>query len=294
MKHSTQPGDLAPLEKALGHTFAHPELLVQALTHRSHAHEAALKTTGKPDQEKRFDNQRLEFLGDAVLGLVVAELLFERHPGWQEGELTRMRAQFVNREALAQVAKAISLGDYLYLSHERGRAHGRENVYILANAMEAVLAAMYLDASTPGVSTPSGESLAGGSLDPVRRFVQTHVLGKKADKLAKELSSGGALRDFKSALQLHLQAHHIGMPIYRLLSQSGPDHRKQFEVGVLIRTPDGEEGTTLADGRGESRKKAEQNAARKALEFLTRQPMHEVPPVPAELAGRPESVGIAG
>ena len=112
---SSQSEDLSRLELALGYSFRRPELLAQALTHRTFTHEA-----GTTDLDERGDNQRLEFLGDAVLGLVVAELLFQRHPGWQEGELSRMRVQFVNRVHLGKVARAIKLGQHLRLSGERG------------------------------------------------------------------------------------------------------------------------------------------------------------------------------
>jgi ribonuclease-3 len=249
-----QSADLSQLGAALGYEFTRPELLAQALTHRTHTYELAMVTTGKPDVGRRNDNQRLEFLGDAVLGLVVAELLFKSHPDWQEGELSRMRVQFVNREYLAKVAGKIELGKRLRLSPERERAGGRKNEYILANAMEAVLGAMYLDAS--------------GSLAPVRRFAKKHILGQKAEELAEQLRSGGAMGDYKSALQFHLQGAHLGMPVYRLLDVSGPDHRKRFEADVRVRSNDGEVGESLAVGQGASRKKAEQEAARQALARL--------------------------
>jgi ribonuclease-3 len=242
--------ELARLELALGYSFRRPELLVQALTHRTYTHEA-----GNPELAERGDNQRLEFLGDAVLGLVVGEFLYKRHPGWQEGELSRLRVQFVNRVHLGKVARAIKLGQHLRLSLERERSGGRGNEYILANAMEAVIAAMYLD--------------AGGELEPVRRFVEAQVLGGRVDALADELQSGGALGDFKSALQLHLQATGAGMPVYRLLKETGPDHLKHFEADVRVRSREGPIGEALAVGGGPSRKKAEQEAARRALAILT-------------------------
>jgi len=242
--------DFARLELALGYSFRRPELLAQALTHRTYTQEVGNRETGE-----REDNQRLEFLGDAVLGLVVAELLYRRHPGWQEGELSRLRVQFVNRVHLARVAKAIKLGQHLRLGNERERGGGRGNEYILANAMEAAIAAMYLD--------------AGGDLGPVRRFIEAQVLGNRLDAVADELRAGGALGDWKSALQLHLQATGAGMPVYRLLSASGPDHLKRFEADVRVRTRAGEVGEALAVGGGASRKKAEQEAARRALAMLT-------------------------
>jgi ribonuclease III len=246
---SAQSESLSRLELALGYSFQRMELLAHALTHRTFTHEA-----GSAELEERGDNQRLEFLGDAVLGLVVAELLYKRHPGWQEGELSRMRVQFVNRVHLGKVARAIKLGQHLRLSGERERSGGRNNEYILANAMEAVIAAMYLDAA--------------GELGPVRRFVESQVLGNRLDVLAGELEAGGAMGDFKRALQLHLQATGQGMPVYRLLNAKGPDHLKQFEADVRVRSRGGEVGEALAVGSGASRKKAEQEAARQAMTLL--------------------------
>jgi ribonuclease-3 len=258
-----QTADLSRLESALGHVFARPELLVHALTHRSQAYELAMET-GKPDeggqQGERADNERLEFLGDAVLGVVVAEALFQSHPEWQEGELTRMRAQLVSRRHMAEVAQAIGLGEYLLLGKGEERSGGRKKVAILANAMEAVLAAMYLDAGLKGS--------ANGALEPVRRFARRHILGSAADDLARELLSGAALGDHKSALQEHLQATHAGIPVYRVESESGPDHRKRFQVQVRLKNADGQVGLSLASGTGSTKKKAEQEAARRALALL--------------------------
>jgi ribonuclease-3 len=253
---------LARLELALGYTFARPELLVQALTHRTFS-QANQRATAEamPDLGQRADNQRLEFLGDAVLGLVVAELLFQSHPEWQEGELSQMRVQFVNRSHLGKVAQAIKLGAHLRLGSERDRSGGRNNEYILANAMEGVIAAMYLD--------------AGGELAPVRHFVQSQILGSTADKLADELVAGGALGNYKSALQLHLQASGLGMPVYSLLSATGPDHQKHFESDVRVKASDGQIGPELATGGGVSRKKSEQEAARHALALLLDKPQRE-------------------
>lgn len=265
----TQSEDLATLETALGHRFARPELLVHALTHRSQAYELAMETTGKADEGERADNERLEFLGDAVLGVAVAEALFLSHPGWQEGELTRMRAQLVSRHHMAEVAVAIGLGQHLRLGRGEERSGGRRKAAILANAMEAVIAAMYLDARL--------EQGAGGGLAVVRRFADEHILGPAADELARELLSGAALGDHKSALQEHLQATHTGVPVYLVESESGPDHRKRFQVEVRLRSMDGEVGDALASGIGSTKKKAEQEAARRALALLAGQATCEEP-----------------
>jgi ribonuclease-3 len=273
---SAQSADLALLEQALGHAFARPELLLHALTHRSQAYELAMETTGKPDEGERGDNERLEFLGDAVLGVVVAEALFQGHPEWQEGELTRMRAQLVSRRHMAEVALAIGLGEHLLLGKGEERSGGRKKTAILANAMEAVLAAMYLDAGL--------NAKTGGALEPVRRFARKHILGSAADDLARELISGAALGDHKSALQEHLQATRAGVPVYRVESESGPDHRKRFQVEVRLRTADGQIGVSLANGSGSTKKKAEQEAARRALALLASQAAAAEPvPEPAEV-----------
>ena len=250
------------LEQALGHRFARPELLVRALTHRSQAYEAAMEGNGNPEDAARADNERLEFLGDAVLGLVVAEALYQGHPDWQEGELTRIRAQLVSRRHMAEVAQTIGLGEHLRLGKGEERSGGRRKTAILANAMEAVIAAMYLDAAPEGGPE--------GALAPVRRFAQRHILGMAEDRLAQELLSGAALGDHKSALQEHLQATHAGVAVYVVESESGPDHRKRFQVEVRLKGTDGRMGDALASGTGTTKKKAEQEAARRALALLPR------------------------
>lgn len=257
----TQSEDLASLELALGHRFANPELLIHALTHRSQAYELAMETTGKPDDGERADNERLEFLGDAVLGVVVAEALFRSHPDWQEGELTRMRSQLVSRKHMAEVASSIGLGQHLRLGRGEERSGGRRKAALLANAMEAVIAAIYLDAGRKKDS-------ASGGLAAVQRFADRHILGSAADELARELISGAALGDHKSALQELLQATHTGVPVYVVENESGPDHHKRFQVEVRLRSPDGELGDPLASGTGSTKKKAEQEAARRAMAVL--------------------------
>jgi len=237
------------LEVALGHTFAKRDLLKRALTHRSLANEMAAESSSTVQVS---DNERLEFLGDAVLGLAVAEALFSMHPGWQEGELTRVRAQLVSRQQMAEVAKAIGLGDYLLLSKGEERSGLRKKTTVLSNSMEAVLGALFVD----------------GGLDLVRAFVRKWVLGETEEQLARELQSGAALGNFKSALQEHLQALKMGSPVYRVKSESGPDHRKRFVVEVRLKPTEGEAGKALACGVGGTKKNAEQDAARLALERL--------------------------
>jgi ribonuclease-3 len=170
---------LAELEAALGHGFARRELLVRALTHRSLANEQAAAHSPADAMEDR-DNERLEFLGDAVLGLVVAEAMFEAHPEWHEGELTRVRARLVSRKHMAEVAVAIGLGSHLRLSRGEERGGLRNKATVLSNSMEAVLGAMFLD----------------GGLEPVRAFARRNVMGEAAAQLAEELASGEALGNY--------------------------------------------------------------------------------------------------
>lgn len=242
---------LSELETVLGHRFVHPELLVRALTHRSRANELAQENGGE-DTAGAGDNERLEFLGDAVLNLVVAEALFAAHPEWQEGELTRIRAQLVSRQHMADIGAAVSLGKHLRLSRGEDRSGLRNKSTVLSNTMEAVMGALFLDAG----------------LDPVRAFVRTRVMGEAAEHLAEELRSGAALGNYKSALQERLQAAHAGTPVYQVKSESGPDHRKRFLVEVRLRTDTSESGKPLARGRGSTKKHAEQDAARRALDRL--------------------------
>ena len=259
--------DLKELETALGHHFTVPELLVRALTHRSLANEQAAANGQATSSEKTRlietaigtfsfnnlgDNERLEFLGDAVLGLVVAESLYSGHPEWHEGELTRVRAQLVSRQHMALVAEEIGLGRHLRLSRGEDKSGLRRKSTVLSNTMEAVIGALFLD----------------GGLEPVRAFARMRVLGQAADQLAQELQSGAALGNYKSALQEHLQAERSGTPVYRLKSESGPGHRKRFVVEVRLKAEAGEPGKPLARGAGTTKKRAEQDAARRALDRL--------------------------
>jgi ribonuclease-3 len=250
---------LAELEAALGHVFRAPGLLVRALTHRSLAREQAVLENAKEGGWEVVslgagDNERLEFLGDAVLGLVVAESLFGLHPDWHEGELTRVRSRLVSRQHMAQVAEDIGLGRHLRLSKGEDKGGLRNKSTVLSNTMEAVIGAMFLD----------------GGLEPVRAFAGRNILGEAAEQLAEELRSGAALGNYKSALQERLQAEHAGTPVYRVKSESGPDHRKRFLVEVRLKMEAGEPGKPLARGTGSTKKLAEQDAARRALEKLDR------------------------
>lgn len=232
------------LELALGHSFRHPDLLSQALTHRSLAYEHTSAERG-PEQH-RLDNERLEFLGDAVVGLIAAESLYQRFPSLPEGALTRLRGVLVSRRHLAEVARTLGIGDHLLLGRGEERSGGRNKTALLANAMEAVIGAVYLDAG----------------MDAARQLIEKCVIEPQAAMLSQQLQAGEGIGDYKSALQERLQAHKQGQPEYRTTAEIGPDHRKQFFVEVRAG------GEFLAEGSGPTRKLAEQEAARCAMERL--------------------------
>ncbi len=236
---------LTRLQRQLGYTFRKLELLDLALTHSSVAYE---------EQEERHpqdDNEQLEFLGDAVLGLVVTEHLYRTYPEFSEGPLTRLRAQFVSRQHLGRVAQNLGLGEYLRLGNGEEKSGGRKKTAILANALEAVIAAVYMD----------------GGLDASARLVRTWLLDEKLETLVAAARSGMGVGDHKSTLQEYFQAQGLGQPSYQVTSEAGPDHRKSFVVAVKRIGPDGEE-QILASAGGARKKQAEQEAARTALEHL--------------------------
>jgi ribonuclease-3 len=233
------------------HRFRKPELLTLALTHRSLAYESNPDISPPPTA----DNEQLEFVGDAVLGLAVADSLFRLFPHAREGELTRLRASLVSRRHLGCVAERIGLGSMLRLGRGEEQSGGRKKPALLANALEAVIAALYLD----------------GGLDAARPFIERHIIEPSVPQLHGALSSGdtfsGAIGDHKSALQEYLQAAGAGQPQYVLTAQSGPDHQKLFRDEVRI--PDGNGGTrALAESEGSTKKQAQQQAARIAFESL--------------------------
>lgn len=225
--------DQNELQKILGVPFQRPELLTQALTHSSYANE-------NPGIAP-VSNERLEFLGDAILGLIVAENLFRDFPSMSEGEMTRLRSILVKQETLARVAESIKLGSYLYLGKGEETSGGKDKPANLARALEAVIAAVYLDQG-PIVT----EQLVLEILDT---------------ELLKTLYQG-AIIDYKSQLQELLQAKTQQTPAYHLIETQGPDHDKKFTVEVRLGN------NVLATGIGRSKKKAETEAARIALEKL--------------------------
>lgn len=250
-KKTSRPLASQVVSTLFDHRFEQPDLLTWALTHRSLAYETNPETSPDP----RSDNEQLEFLGDAVLGLAVAESLFRRFPGSREGELTRLRASLVSRRHLGEVATRISLGDHLRLGRGEEQSGGRQKPALLANAIEAVIAALYLD----------------GGLDAARTFIEKHIIEPALPELNLALKAGdtfsGAIGDHKSALQEYLQASGAGQPQYVLTAQSGPDHQKRFRVEVRIEDSEGV-SVALAESEGTTKKQAQQEAARIAIERL--------------------------
>ena len=225
--------DLAGLEARLKHRFSNRELLFQALTHRSYAVERHDST----------DNERLEFLGDAVLDLLVGELLFLRFPDAPEGDLTKMRASLVNEGSLAARAREIGLDGFIRLGRGEEKTQGRSKPSILANVFEAVLGAIYLD----------------GGLEAARSFLEALFSPLLEGDFSREFDM-----DYKTRLQEFTQARFREAPRYVVEETSGPAHHRLFHVAVHLR------GKALARGSGRSKKEAERSAAREALEILAR------------------------
>ena len=222
---------LKDLEKAIGYRFQNITLLNNALTHSSYANEYW--------HDSLKSNERIEFLGDSVLGMVVAEYLYKNFPDRPEGELTRMRADMVCEHTLATVANRIGLGEHLLLGHGEEQGGGRSRESILADAMESVIAACFLDGGLEA------------ALKIVRQFILVEVPVKKLHNA-----------DYKTALQELVQQKKNQVLSYALVGQSGPDHDKKFDVEVSLN------GQVVGKGSGSSKKRAEQMAAKGAIENL--------------------------
>lgn len=223
------------LEKALGYSFKKIALLQRALTHKSYANEKKL-----PGDE---DNERLEFLGDAVLELAVSELLMQRYPDFSEGDLSKMRAAVVNEKQLAELAKRFRLGEHLYLGRGEEQTSGREKSSLLADAYEAILGGIYLDRG----------------FDKAVRVVRRHYT-----ELLDRTPPHEFYQDYKTELQEKCQGLYRTAPRYRLVGERGPDHDKIFDVELFVRNE------VMGRGIGRNKKEAEQEAARQALEKLER------------------------
>lgn len=224
---------LEDLAKKIGVKFNDPDLLQQAVTHRSYLNE---------HREYKLDhNERLEFLGDAVLELVVTEYLYNNYPGTPEGEMTNWRAALVNGEMLSQISREIGVEEFLLMSRGEAKDTGRARQYLLANAFEAITGAIYLDQGAEGYAA-------------CREFILERVITKLPTIIEKKL-----YLDSKSRFQEEAQERVGITPSYRVLEESGPDHGKKFVVGAFL----GEE--MAGKGEGLSKQEAQRNAAEKAL-----------------------------
>jgi len=230
--------ELEPLERIIGYRFRDRGLLEHALTHRSRVHEDASGGV--------FDNESMEFLGDSVLGFVIAAMLFREFPQHNEGQKSKLKASLVSAASLARLAEQIDLGAFLILGRGEEKTGGRRKHAIIADCYEALIAAIYLD----------------GGIEPAQRFIEQQFAALVAE--ARKTGAAAAFTDdWKSALQEYLQARGLGLPAYRLAGELGPDHRKSFLVEVVV------DGEAIASAQGRSKKEAAQSAARAALEKLS-------------------------
>ncbi|HUM05454.1 MAG TPA: ribonuclease III [Terriglobales bacterium] len=247
-----KPRDISTLEESLGYTFQRQDLIEQALTHSSQARELeAMGGTGP--LMRRGDNEQLEFLGDAVLGLVTSEALFHRFPEFQEGHLSKLRAHLVGQRHLLRAAEQLQIGHYLRLGRGEEKSGGRSKATLLVDALEAIVAAVYLD----------------GGWAVARDFILRTIVEPELANMKLE-SSSMPVMDFKSALQEKLQAGGMKQPVYTLVKEEGPEHKKTFTVEV--RLPEPEVADFVARAQGSTKKRAEQEAARQILEHLSSLP----------------------
>jgi ribonuclease-3 len=235
LQYVNQKGkSLSLIQKDIGYFFNNEKLLMTALVHSSYAHENKESTVSH--------NERFEFLGDAVLSMIVCQYLMNKYPGYREGRLSAIKSYLVSEPVLAEVAREIKLGAYLLLGKGEEQTQGRNKNSLLANALEALIAAIYLD----------------GGLEPVRLF----VINQFSNQLAKTHRQH-YLPDYKSLLQRYTQAKYNCRPKYELVAQEGPAHNRKFEVTLSVNCQ------VLAHGRGKSKKEAEVEAARKVVEGNT-------------------------
>ena len=227
---SSEIKTLIKFQQLLGYEFSDEALLKKALTHSSSVRRKI---------QSSLQNERLEFLGDAVLSLIVSDLLMEIFPEKAEGDLSKMRASLVNAKTLAKIALNLNVGDYLFLGRGEEKTGGRGKESITSSALEAVIAAIYRD----------------GGLPAARKFIKNHFR-----KVILEMENELACFDYKSTLQQYLQARHRKVPKYILVNETGPDHKKEFEVKIIF------DHKELAKGLGKNKKEAEQDAARLALQ----------------------------
>ncbi len=235
---SVMPRNIAELEAKIGYTFSDKEVLKKALTHSSYANELRAK------KKNAECNERLEFLGDSVLSIIVSEYLFDKYAQSPEGELTKLRAAVVQSSALASYARAIDLGDYLYLGVGEEKNDGRERQSNLENAFEALLAAIYIDAGENGKIT-------------VKEFLLPFIVAE-----IKKVGDTGIHRDYKTDLQQLIQQAEGDYLEYVTVDEQGPDHKKTFWVEARLNS------NVIGKGMGKTKREAEQNAACDALKLF--------------------------
>ena len=230
--------ELQPLERTIGYKFRDRGLLEHALTHRSRVHEDASGGV--------FDNESMEFLGDSILGFVIADMLFRQFPQHNEGQKSKLKASIVSAASLARLGESINLGAYLILGRGEEKTGGRRKHALISDCYEALIAAVYLD----------------GGIEPARDFIerQFHDVIEDAKRRGAEAAF---TEDYKSALQEWLQRNDRGLPSYRLVTETGPAHRRRFDVEVLVN------GQPVGRAEGRSKKEAAQAAAKAALAALS-------------------------
>lgn len=238
---------IAELEEKLQYQFRRVELLQQALTHSSHAYEAG------PNFQ---DNESLEFLGDSVLGFITSCNLYQRFPEYSEGQLSKTRAHLVSARHLMEVARRMNLADYLVLGRGEENGGGRHRAGLVGDALEAVVAAIYLDAG----------------LGEASRFVVQNIIEPELERIGNRPEGDPILHDFKSALQESMQASGRPQPSYAVVREKGPDHRKTFLVEVRVYSPENlQQPEYVGRAEGPTKKNAEQRAAQSACEYLEAQ-----------------------
>src|SRR5579871_5830889 len=244
--------EISALESSLGYHFRRRAMIEQAVTHSSQAREQEAQQAG--DKYKVSDNEQMEFLGDAVLSLVTSEELFRRFPQFREGDLSKLRAHLVSERHLIQVAHRLELGHYLRLGRGEEKSGGRGKTALLVDALEAILAAIYLD----------------GGFEGAREFVLRNIVEPELERMNRE---GGTLpvTDFKSALQEAVQSLGLPQPAYVLVDEAGPEHSKTFTVEARLHTKE-KDGDFVGRAKGTTKKTAEQDAARQLLTFLASRP----------------------
>ena len=262
--------DQSALEDALGHRFRSRAIFAQALTHSSFAREAESQMPAGTDEDTPGDNEQLEFLGDAVLSFVISQELFQRFPEYAEGDLSKLRAHIVSARALVHPARRLEIGRYLRFGRGEEKSGGRSKSALLVDALEALIAAIFLDAG----------------LEKAHQFIVNAVLQPALAELQKQGSSTLPVTDYKSALQEIVHASGRPQPRYSLVKEQGPEHRKVFTMEVHIPAPSGGGEAFVSRAEGGTKKRAEQGAARQAWEYLQSLQV-STEPAPATLEEQP-------